>query len=209
MQKVHALVLGVAFHCCSSCGSMLLFVVGKGKEDAAAVAPAPAPAPAAPAAAAGAVASLRTPSGSLRDAVARRASSLTQQHFQPGSQAANLETEGLQQLRQLSEQLCKDDTCVTPLLEVRQLFGTGAVMPCRLVGCWGLFTVPLQDECQVARTPSHCMHLHAPRHAVLRTLQTDHLAVAVRKQLTTTLLCLPLLPCLPTPVHHQQQRICL
>ena len=54
-------------------------------------------------------------------AVARRASSFRQQHFHPDSEVAGLETEGLQKLRQLCNQLGQaDDTCVAELLEVRE-----------------------------------------------------------------------------------------
>jgi hypothetical protein len=54
--------------------------------------------------------------------VARRAAAFKQQHFKvdgPGA-AAGLESEGLQELRQLCDQLAKDDTCVPALLEVRR-----------------------------------------------------------------------------------------
>lgn len=64
---------------------------------------------------------LRTPSMSLKDAVARRAASFKQQHFSAGcpGAATGLESEGLRQLRQLCEQVSKDDTCMSALLEVR------------------------------------------------------------------------------------------
>jgi hypothetical protein len=72
------------------------------------------------AAPAGATVSMRIPSGSLRLAVARRASSFRQQHFQAGSEAAGLESDGLQKLRQLCNQLGQDNgSCVAELLEVR------------------------------------------------------------------------------------------
>lgn len=65
---------------------------------------------------------MRTPCVSLRMAVARRASSFRQQHFQAGGEASGLETEGLQKLRQLCSQLGQDDdSCVAELLEVRCL----------------------------------------------------------------------------------------
>jgi hypothetical protein len=67
-----------------------------------------------------AVESLRMPSVTLRDAVARRAAAFKQQHFKadgPGA-AAGLESEGLQELRQLCDQLASDDSCVPALLEV-------------------------------------------------------------------------------------------
>lgn len=62
---------------------------------------------------------MRSPSINLRMAVARRASSFRQRHFQAGSEAAGLESEGLQRLRKLCSQLGKDDGgCVAELLEV-------------------------------------------------------------------------------------------
>jgi hypothetical protein len=74
-----------------------------------------------------AVESLRTPSLRLRDAVARRAAAFKQQHFKAGGPgaAAGLESEGLQQLRQLCDRLAKDDACVPALLEVGGV-GVGA-----------------------------------------------------------------------------------
>lgn len=64
---------------------------------------------------------MRTPSSNLRMAVAKRASSFRKQHFQPGSEAAGVESEGLQKLRQLCSQLGQDDgSCVAELLEVRE-----------------------------------------------------------------------------------------
>lgn len=97
----------------------MFFALQKDEAPAAAAA-APAPAAAVAAAPAGGLASMRTPSGSLRMAVARRAASFKRQHFQAGSEAAGLESEGLQKLRQLCEQLGKDDgSCVAELLEVR------------------------------------------------------------------------------------------
>ncbi|KAF6266557.1 hypothetical protein COO60DRAFT_1697133 [Scenedesmus sp. NREL 46B-D3] len=66
-----------------------------------------------------AVESLRSPSLSLRDAVARRAAAFKQQHFKAdgAGAAAGLESEGLQELRHLCDQLAKDDSCVPALLE--------------------------------------------------------------------------------------------
>ena len=84
---------------------------------AATAAAAAAPAAAAAAAHAGGLASMR--SNSLRMAVAKRASSFRQLHFQAGSEAAGLESEGLQRLRQLCNQLGEDDgSCVAELLDV-------------------------------------------------------------------------------------------
>jgi hypothetical protein len=63
---------------------------------------------------------MRTPSCSLRMAVARRASSFRQQHFQADGEAAGLESDGLQRLRHLCNQLGQDDgSHVAELLEVR------------------------------------------------------------------------------------------
>lgn len=51
--------------------------------------------------------------------MARRASRISQQHFTAtAGHASNLESEALQRLRRLSEQLCKDEGCVASLLDV-------------------------------------------------------------------------------------------
>jgi hypothetical protein len=70
------------------------------------------------------VESLRSPSYSLRDAVARRAASFKQQHFQAGDAGVvAVESEGLRQLRDLCERLHKDEHCVAALLEVSLRLG--------------------------------------------------------------------------------------
>lgn len=90
------------------------------QRDEAPAAPAAVPATAPAAAAPSGLAFMRTPSSNLRMAVAKRASSFRKQHFQPGSEAAGVESEGLQKLRQLCSQLGQDDgSCVAELLEVR------------------------------------------------------------------------------------------
>jgi hypothetical protein len=96
-----------------------------------------------------AVESLRAPSVSLRDAVARRAAAFKQQHFKaegPGA-AAGLESEGLQELRQLCEQLAQDDTCVPALLEVS---GGGVAVRAWLFCDWGSRLRAAIHCCQIA-----------------------------------------------------------
>jgi hypothetical protein len=105
------------------------------QRDEAPAAPAAVPAAAPAAAAPSGLASMRTPSSNLRMAVAKRASSFRKQHFQPGSEAAGVEFEGLQKLRQLCSQLGQDDgSCVAGLLEVREA-ATWLCM-CRCALCW-------------------------------------------------------------------------
>jgi hypothetical protein len=86
------------------------------------------------------VESLRTPSLSLRDAVARRAAAFKQQHFKAGGPgaAAALESEGLQQLRQLCDRLEKDDACVPALLEVGATMFNKQVIPSNSGGSKGI-----------------------------------------------------------------------
>lgn len=111
-------ILDVIHACVHAPPSAVLQPKEEAKDAAATQPAAPAPAPSA----AAEVASMRTASGSLRMAVARRASSFRQQHFQAGGEASGLETEGLQKLRQLCNQLGQDDdSCVAELLEVRCL----------------------------------------------------------------------------------------
>jgi hypothetical protein len=100
-----------------------------------------------------AVEALRTPSVSLRDAVARRAAAFKQQHFKadgPGA-AAGLESEGLQELRQLCDQMAKDDTCVPALLEVGGIVAAASAWLCFGVAGAGVQCfVLLWYRCQMA-----------------------------------------------------------
>lgn len=106
---------------------MLDACLQQGKDDVKDVAPA-APVPAAAVldrVGPSGVDSLRTPSYSLRDAVARRAASFKQQHFQAGDVgAAGVESEGLRQLRDICERLHRDEHCVAALLEVSLWLGS-------------------------------------------------------------------------------------
>lgn len=65
--------------------------------------------------------SMRSGSFTLKSAVARRAAAFREQHFSgngAGCAAVGMESEGLQQLKQLCDKLSKDDTCITKVLEV-------------------------------------------------------------------------------------------